>query len=71
MTFCNAGNNMKHYNFSVDLAAVWSVWGSWSDCSSSCGNGVKSRRRHCIGTPANCSGRDRQSTYCLMPQCKF
>jgi hypothetical protein len=37
----------------------WAVWGQWSQCSSSCGNGRKTRRRKCI--PPKCGGKD----YCV------
>ncbi|KAJ8383769.1 hypothetical protein AAFF_G00214560 [Aldrovandia affinis] len=30
---------------------VWSLWGTWTDCSQSCGIGVSERRRQCLPKP--------------------
>ena len=27
----------------------WQAWTKWSDCSKTCGEGVKTRRRECVG----------------------
>ena len=38
------------------IAGDWSTWGDWSTCSSSCGGGVRERRRVCDNPIASCGG---------------
>ena len=38
------------------IAGDWSAWGDWSNCSSSCGGGVKERRRQCENPSPQCGG---------------
>lgn len=41
----------------------WTSWGSWSECSATCGDaGIMSRRRFCVVTP--CVGEDRSKKKC-------
>ncbi len=52
----------------------WSDWGSWSDCSVSCGEGVKTRWRSCNNpAPLNggkqCIGDRVQHIPCRLPSC--
>ena len=35
-------------SFSLCTAATWGAWGGWSDCSSTCRGGIRSRTRHCV-----------------------
>ena len=38
------------------IAGDWSSWGDWSTCSSSCGGGVRERRRMCNNPTPSCGG---------------
>ena len=44
----------------------WSCWTDWSDCSVSCGVGVRSRTRECLG-PEGCEGPRLVRETCEMP----
>ncbi|XP_068740870.1 A disintegrin and metalloproteinase with thrombospondin motifs adt-1-like isoform X2 [Montipora capricornis] len=48
----------------------WSVWSLWSACSKTCGNGTKTRTRHCSNPPPqhggkHCKGPSEQTKNCL------
>ena len=52
----------------------WSDWGSWSDCTTSCGPGFKSRSRLCIapepsGGGDSCVGEDSGTEICEEAAC--
>ncbi|XP_057313086.1 SCO-spondin-like isoform X2 [Hydractinia symbiolongicarpus] len=45
------------------VPGVWSVWGSWSACQVTCGNGIISRTRTCSNN--NCNGNATETAYCV------
>ncbi|XP_036874295.2 ADAMTS-like protein 5 isoform X4 [Manis javanica] len=49
----------------------WTPWGSWTRCSSSCGQGLSVRSRHCIWLPGEelCSGDSHEYRLCQLPDC--
>lgn len=47
----------------------WSCWTEWSECSASCGIGVRTRTRECLG-PESCSGPRLVRETCEMPSCE-
>ncbi|KAM4026917.1 LOW QUALITY PROTEIN: SCO-spondin-like [Anomaloglossus baeobatrachus] len=51
----------------------WSPWGSWSDCSQSCGSGVQSRRRTCTNPSSDilrqCRGEESEAQQCFYVSC--
>ena len=40
------------------IAGDWSSWGDWSTCNSSCGGGVRERRRWCDNPTPSCGGQE-------------
>lgn len=42
-------------------------WSDWSECSKSCGGGVKTRVRSCLG--ANCVGHSKEYLDCNKETC--
>ncbi|KAJ7308134.1 hypothetical protein JRQ81_008645 [Phrynocephalus forsythii] len=50
---------------------AWTHWGSWSACSSSCGEGASVRGRRCIRFPEEeqCNGKARQYRVCQREAC--
>lgn len=47
----------------------WSCWTEWSECSATCGVGVRVRTRECLG-PDSCSGPRLVRETCEMPSCE-
>lgn len=46
------------------LQSSWLDWGSWSNCSSSCGIGAMNRTRVCSGGTKSCIGNNIESINC-------
>ena len=57
----------------VIFLVFWSPWGDYEDCSVTCGEGVKVRRRTCVDpdmTGDTCSpGQDFEEAACTGPTC--
>ncbi|XP_054548997.1 ADAMTS-like protein 5 [Talpa occidentalis] len=51
--------------------AEWTLWGSWSGCSSTCGRGVSVRSRHCIrfSEEESCWGDTHEYRLCQLLDC--
>ncbi|XP_012584881.1 PREDICTED: ADAMTS-like protein 5 [Condylura cristata] len=49
----------------------WTLWGSWSGCSSTCGRGVSVRSRHCIrfSEEESCWGDTHEYRLCQLLDC--
>ncbi|KAM8765920.1 ADAMTS-like protein 5 [Rhynchonycteris naso] len=49
----------------------WTPWGSWSRCSSTCGQGISVRSRRCIRFPREeiCWGDSHEYRLCQLPDC--
>ena len=52
----------------------WSAWGTWGDCSRSCGTGARFRTRQCDNPRpayggAPCIGEKEEFKFCNIEQC--
>ncbi|KAJ8681905.1 hypothetical protein QAD02_017697 [Eretmocerus hayati] len=58
---------------STMTTAEWSCWGEWSECSASCGFGVRVRVRECLGPEgSDCGpGAALERQPCEMPPCEW
>ncbi|GFS34449.1 thrombospondin type-1 domain-containing protein 1 [Trichonephila inaurata madagascariensis] len=56
---------------SKGIIATWNDWGPWSECSSTCGQGVQSRYRLCVSSTnsSDCVGKAVQSQSCKKDTC--
>ena len=62
------GNATEENECKERTCPSWSTWGSWSDCSASCGKGVRDRVRRCEGPGVrfieSCPGNGREVKEC-------
>ncbi|KAJ1348635.1 hypothetical protein KIN20_003985 [Parelaphostrongylus tenuis] len=49
-------------------AGEWATWSTWSQCSATCGAGVKRRTRYCRS--GSCPGNYRESAICNDRECE-
>ena len=63
-----------HVSYIVSVNGAWSVWSPWSQCTVSCGGGIRQRARDC-SNPATlyggleCDGVDWQNMICMTDEC--
>ncbi|CAG14516.1 unnamed protein product, partial [Tetraodon nigroviridis] len=48
---------------------VLSPWSAWSECSVTCGLGIRTRQRMLKSDPAECPEELEQSEKCMLPEC--
>ncbi|XP_022094469.1 uncharacterized protein LOC110981300 isoform X2 [Acanthaster planci] len=53
------------------LPGGWGFWSDWSECSQSCGGGVRTRHRECIDMQRGCSGLDSVTDSCNKDGCSL
>ncbi|KAF3825865.1 hypothetical protein GH733_006692 [Mirounga leonina] len=54
------------------LAETWGLWQPWSQCSTTCGDGVRERRRVCLTSfPSRpgCPGMSSETSLCSLEEC--
>ena len=70
--FFSMVTNFESYNVSA-IAAEWQDWGHWSQCTASCGQGLKIRARGCsepeFGGDLLCSGNGTEVEGCNSAEC--
>ena len=52
----------------------WSPWGPFTDCDATCGNGTRTRHRHCSNLDVDdqydgCDGVSLEMLDCVLPEC--
>ena len=54
------------------LVTYWGLWGPFSDCSTSCGDGTITRTRECISQPKpdQCYGNKAETETCNQDPCQ-
>lgn len=60
------------YNFNLPFLlaeSVWQQWGSWTTCSTTCGDGTRSRARSCNVANSPCVGNSREESACNLRAC--
>ena len=54
---------------SSDIEREWQQWGNWSQCTSSCGEGVRIRARACSVLDGQCLGNSTEAKVCKIAEC--
>uniref|UniRef100_A0A3B3TME1 Spondin 1b n=1 Tax=Poecilia latipinna TaxID=48699 RepID=A0A3B3TME1_9TELE len=52
------------------IPCMLSPWSDWSECSVTCGRGVRNRQRMLKSDPAECTEELEQTEKCMLPECR-
>ncbi|CAG5105955.1 Oidioi.mRNA.OKI2018_I69.chr1.g2603.t1.cds [Oikopleura dioica] len=64
------GSGFEELECSTEKCPFWVDWMPWSECSSSCGTGIKARKRRCRGgRPEECGGNNDEEIPCNTRKC--
>lgn len=55
--------------FADTIPCMLSPWSEWSECSVTCGRGVRTRQRMLKSDPAECTEELEQTEKCMLPEC--
>ncbi|XP_053391261.1 uncharacterized protein LOC128554068, partial [Mercenaria mercenaria] len=66
---------IKHYQLNIAVNGGWTEWSGWSECSATCGQGIRQRSRVCNNpSPSeygdNCLGPISEFKVCVMDECQ-
>lgn len=66
----------KYYNYVCvslkpdTIPCMLSPWSEWSECSVTCGRGIRTRQRMLKSDPAECTEELEQTEKCMLPECR-
>ena len=67
------GNMLRKFSLFTDPITEWEDWGEWSQCSATCGPGIKFRARSCnkpvAGGNETCLGNATEAKVCNLDNC--
>ena len=56
-------------NLGSVTATEWQLWGDWSQCTASCGEGRRVRGRACSALDGQCLGDSTEDEVCKVEEC--
>ena len=72
---CHIGEEAEQITCSKEKCIFWSTWSEYSECSVTCGDGIKTRQRNCInaspGQQGCHIGDAAEQIYCSKEKCAF
>lgn len=62
-------NDPFNFPFNVDLEFLYNSWSQWTQCSKTCGEGIRQRKRTCINKEFVCRGEVIPQQFCNVDPC--
>ena len=63
---------IKLHDIDISVDCTWAKWGEWSDCTKTCGDGTRTKKRIKDVIEAhggNCKGKDKEDEICKEKEC--